>query len=552
MGIDTKGNFNKNKFEQCSGSIMNLSGCTQIFGTFDMESGSTLSICDGAAAGKVLTATGTSGIATWQESSTGTITGATNGLSTSGADVVLGGELTGATEVDIATHSLCFTASANDSCIALNPSDGRIQIGSIAGGYGYLNITSTNVGLTSQSGITNASVGLQYNTGAITFVQNANARTCHDRYGLFYTANYGGTCGSNPRWIPDVEWITGQTSSESITGATNGLSTSGADVVLGGELTGDTIIGGSSNSIAFNNLGSFNVTGSTGFQCYISSMTIRSGAFTLYNGIYGALSVSSTCRRLTDNQNNEGWVYSADYSANGASNPRWIPDYAAVKDYADSVATGTTVYGTASQIPVMSGTTVFQYSSDLTFLTDTLTVGGSAGSSIIHMDNTGSYGWTMTSGGDVSWVLSRNTSDILYVTTSGLVVKGVGDTVLDVAAADTTHDAILSFSQGTTDKVWTGFDDTYEGYQVNLGIAFSVTPDISVRTNTVAIGSVTDDVSYKLHVTGAIYGERYYIDGIASYIDVSGADMTFTDGNNVAVTLSELLSTGFYWLGNFW
>ena len=70
MGLDTKPNFSSNKFEQCNTDTMNLSGCTQIYGTLDMENGSTLTICSGASAGKVLTSNAT-GIATWQTPTSG-------------------------------------------------------------------------------------------------------------------------------------------------------------------------------------------------------------------------------------------------------------------------------------------------------------------------------------------------------------------------------------------------------------------------------------------------------------------------------------------------
>lgn len=66
MAIDTKPNLSSCKFEQFSGDVLNLSGCTQIYGQFDIESGATLSICGGAGAGKVLVSSA-SGVATWQE-----------------------------------------------------------------------------------------------------------------------------------------------------------------------------------------------------------------------------------------------------------------------------------------------------------------------------------------------------------------------------------------------------------------------------------------------------------------------------------------------------
>ena len=78
MAIDTKPNFSCRKYEQCSGDTMNLSGKTQIYGTFDMESGSTLSICDNAGDGKVLTSSA-SGIATWQTAGSAGVTAVSGG-----------------------------------------------------------------------------------------------------------------------------------------------------------------------------------------------------------------------------------------------------------------------------------------------------------------------------------------------------------------------------------------------------------------------------------------------------------------------------------------
>lgn len=74
MAIDTKPNFNSGKFEQCSGDIMNLSGCTQIYGIFDIEESATLTICENAGVGKILTSNA-SGIATWQAGALTAISG---------------------------------------------------------------------------------------------------------------------------------------------------------------------------------------------------------------------------------------------------------------------------------------------------------------------------------------------------------------------------------------------------------------------------------------------------------------------------------------------
>ena len=47
MAIDTKPNFSSNKFEQCTFDIMNLSGCTQVFGTFDVQPSGSIDSCSG-------------------------------------------------------------------------------------------------------------------------------------------------------------------------------------------------------------------------------------------------------------------------------------------------------------------------------------------------------------------------------------------------------------------------------------------------------------------------------------------------------------------------
>lgn len=47
MAIDTKPNLSSGKFEQCVGDILNLSGCTQLFGTFDVYPSGSIDSCSG-------------------------------------------------------------------------------------------------------------------------------------------------------------------------------------------------------------------------------------------------------------------------------------------------------------------------------------------------------------------------------------------------------------------------------------------------------------------------------------------------------------------------
>lgn len=50
-----------------------------------------------------------------------------------------------------------------------------------------------------------------------------------------------------------------------------------------------------------------------------------------------SIEVDVNSMTVLDNLNNKGLVYAADYSTNGTADDRWIPDYGAVKAYADSV-----------------------------------------------------------------------------------------------------------------------------------------------------------------------------------------------------------------------
>jgi len=66
MAIDTKPNLSCEKFEQLSGETLNLSGCTIIFGKFEVANNGTLSISSNAGTGKVLVSDSL-GNATWQD-----------------------------------------------------------------------------------------------------------------------------------------------------------------------------------------------------------------------------------------------------------------------------------------------------------------------------------------------------------------------------------------------------------------------------------------------------------------------------------------------------
>jgi len=116
MAFETKLNLNSYKSKQISGDTLNLSGCTHIFGEFELASGGTLSILPNRGAGKVLTSDA-NGLGTWQiNSNISAITGATNGLTRVGNQVILGGNLTGTTIIsgNFDNFDNCFTLSINN------------------------------------------------------------------------------------------------------------------------------------------------------------------------------------------------------------------------------------------------------------------------------------------------------------------------------------------------------------------------------------------------------------------------------------------------------
>ena len=244
MGFDTKPNFTSNKFEQCSGDTMNLSGYTQIYGTFDLESGSTLSICNNQGAGKVLTSDA-NGKATWETISndalmvyyvdgnndvTGdgsvvnpyqTIDLAVNAVIGSGSHAspenagttifVQGGAYTTACNLAITCTSWSFEAG---SCVTYTGTDYLFQSTGMsdASGTNFLKVSGKGEFFTASGGILSA-IGTDYAQGA------GRVRIiCFEGNRIYSTyANY-----SNPLVKPIV-YVAGGTSASGWNSLTTGL-----------------------------------------------------------------------------------------------------------------------------------------------------------------------------------------------------------------------------------------------------------------------------------------------------------------------------------------
>lgn len=152
----TKLDLSDGKFEQCTSEVLHLSGCTRVFGQFQLESGSTLSILSNHGAGKVLTSDA-GGNGTWQViSGNSGIINASNGLTRIGTtDVVLGGVLTGNTCISTNLGNLTITGNTNAFGIYSDSNAPIIGIGdylSPLGGLHYIYLDSVTTLLHNSDG----------------------------------------------------------------------------------------------------------------------------------------------------------------------------------------------------------------------------------------------------------------------------------------------------------------------------------------------------------------------------------------------------------------
>lgn len=157
MGFDTKLNLNTNKFEQISTDILNLSGCTNVFGKLEMRSGSTLSILPNRGVDRILVSD-SNGVGTWHINSA--ITGATN--LGSGNGTIFTSILNKNIQLKTLSGGTNITLTCNGNYITIS-SSGSGSVSSISSGCGmnFATITTTGtVTLGTPSQITNNSTSL--------------------------------------------------------------------------------------------------------------------------------------------------------------------------------------------------------------------------------------------------------------------------------------------------------------------------------------------------------------------------------------------------------
>ncbi len=183
MAIDTKPNFNSGKFEQCSGDIMNLSGCTQIYGSFDIETGAILTICENAGLGKVLTSDET-GIATWQTSSGGL-------TAISGGSGMNFSPITSTGEIILGTPTTIINTSTNiSSGITHNHT---LNAGTFVTGTQGILVDGSNRFYLDDIYIANAVLPNLYTINAVNSNQSLGTLPSGQTLGMIYITNTGST-----------------------------------------------------------------------------------------------------------------------------------------------------------------------------------------------------------------------------------------------------------------------------------------------------------------------------------------------------------------------
>jgi hypothetical protein len=239
----------------------------------------------------------------------GGLTGATNGLTSTGAVVALGGSLTGNTTIDLNNSDITFNnGSLGDTssfavCLlnfdgnsggqditlrniyqtsgAQDESEIRLEDGVLILRGLQDDTLGTGDGSSLRLGTQSAELGIFTNTDidnnrySDTFVKGITIPRSPVQYidvldpdgnGFQYLDDYSPNntgANENLRWIPDLGAVKDVVSSSAVT-ATNGLTLNGAnEVVLGGTLTGDTQVASGGFGLVF---GAGSATGDTGFS----------------------------------------------------------------------------------------------------------------------------------------------------------------------------------------------------------------------------------------------------------------------------------------------
>jgi len=292
-----------------------------------------------------------------------------NGLTESSGTVKLGGTLTDLlTTITISdglggNNDADFRLEWDDSSYSGYFEMGYDQNGTMIRNYSssgltgdntYLNTTSASITIAYSDGVDTSSIYI--NASQMLVTDSTNSK------GFVYVTDYSTVGEADDRWIPDYAAV--KAYADSVGGTTynsgSGITVDGSNNIdLGGTLDATATIvqstyamviegdDGASLSSRFRHdydtqyWASHSTTAHSYSNPYSQLMMFRG---TYIEIMYNDGSASKTIRlnsaemKVTDGVSSKGLVYSTDYSTAGEADDRWIPDYASVKSYADSVA----------------------------------------------------------------------------------------------------------------------------------------------------------------------------------------------------------------------
>ena len=162
--------------------------------------------------------------------------------------------------------------------------------------------------------------------------------------GLAYAGNYDANGVLDDNWIPSYRAVKAYSDSNSTlqsilaNGSSATFTSSNLTTINITQGDGNGIFGfdfdGFATQITDNNLNQATLINSSSDRIFV-------GYNDTSTGDTSQLEITPSIIEFKDNVNSKGAVYNADYSALGVLDDRWIPDYKAVKDYADSVVSNT-------------------------------------------------------------------------------------------------------------------------------------------------------------------------------------------------------------------
>jgi hypothetical protein len=322
MAVDTKPNLNSCKFEQYSGETLNLSGCTDIYGIFNIASGASFCMSECAGLGRVITSDAY-GKGMWQNTTTG-IVNACNGLTTDGITVCLGGTIITGTTILNPSYTFLVSGATNSSFCSVIQSPyyypfsyveqtiisqtsndillqachntqgraGGIFISTITGNTNVMHLFAAG----GDSGTASGDIVLEGTSYGVTI--SGMCTNFHTPIKIYSTPTVGTTSDALLVWDSGDKLVkqiavsaitSGGTGGETITGATNGLSVSGKNIALGGTLTGETFIYAQDtvSNLHWNNqyfhIGMSGTTGQAQLDvngCILNTITLQAGSAT--------------------------------------------------------------------------------------------------------------------------------------------------------------------------------------------------------------------------------------------------------------------------------